>query len=104
MTAVLAEAGDTAEDPIPVAIETRRGLLFAALGASGRPIFAINPTVVARYRERHSLVRAESDNVDARTLAETCESMPILVCGNPRACRRRPLRREQSATGSYRAS
>lgn len=70
MTAVLSEAGDTAEDPIPVAIETPRGLLVAALRASGRPIFAINPMAVARYRERHSLARAKSDHVDARTLAD----------------------------------
>ena len=31
LTAMLAGAGDTAEDPIPVALETPRGLLVAAL-------------------------------------------------------------------------
>ena len=34
---LLAEAGDSTEDPIPVAIETPRGLLVAALRATGRP-------------------------------------------------------------------
>ena len=37
--AELAAAGDNAEAPIPVAIETPRGLLVAALRATGRPIF-----------------------------------------------------------------
>jgi transposase len=50
LAAMLAEAGDNAEDPIPVAIETPRGLLVAALRATGRPVYPINPMVVARYR------------------------------------------------------
>ena len=50
LLALLAEAGDTAEDPIPVAIETPRGLLVAALRETGRAIYAINPMAVARYR------------------------------------------------------
>ncbi|WP_378733280.1 IS110 family transposase [Nocardia brasiliensis] len=70
LTGLLAVAGDTVEDPIPVAIETPRGLLVAALRASGRPVFAINPMAVARYRERHSLSRAKSDHADAKTLAD----------------------------------
>ncbi|WP_433192147.1 IS110 family transposase [Nocardia sp. CA-107356] len=69
LTQLLADAGDTAEDPIPVAIETPRGLMVAALRASGRPVFAINPMAVARYRERHSMARAKSDHADAMTLA-----------------------------------
>ena len=52
LTAMLAEAGDDPKDPIPVAIEIPRGLLVAALRASGRPIYPINPMSVARYRER----------------------------------------------------
>ena len=38
---LLAEAGDSADEPIPVAIETSRGLLVAALRATGRAIYAI---------------------------------------------------------------
>lgn len=69
LTQLLADAGDTAEDPIPVAIETPRGLMVAALRAARRPVFAINPMAVARYRERHSVARAKSDHADAVTLA-----------------------------------
>ena len=43
LTGMLAEAGDSPEDPIPVAIETPRGLMVAVLRSSGRPVFAINP-------------------------------------------------------------
>lgn len=66
---LLAEAGDNPTDPIPVAIETPRGLLVAALRASGRPVFAINPMAVARYRERRTVAQSKSDHVDAMTLA-----------------------------------
>ena len=66
---LLTEHGDTAEDPIPVAIETSRGLLVACLRASGRPVYAINPLAVSRYRERHTVARAKSDHADALVLA-----------------------------------
>ena len=51
---LLAEYGDTPEAPVPVAIETPRGLLTACLRAAGRPVYPINPMAVARYRDRHS--------------------------------------------------
>ncbi|TCC55398.1 IS110 family transposase [Kribbella pittospori] len=69
LTAMLAEAGDTSVDPIPVAIETPRGLLVATLRATGRPVYSINPMAVARYRERHTVSRGKSDHADAMTLA-----------------------------------
>lgn len=69
LTTMLADAGDTEEAPIPVAIETSRGLLVAALRATGRLVYPINPMAVARYRERHSVARKKSDHVDAMTLA-----------------------------------
>src|SRR4029077_18961164 len=47
LTAMLAEAGDGPKDPTSVAIETPRGLLVAALRASDRPIYPINPMSVA---------------------------------------------------------
>jgi hypothetical protein len=47
LTELLADSGDSPEDPIPVAIETPRGLLVAALRGTGRPVFAINPMAVA---------------------------------------------------------
>lgn len=69
LTQLLSEHGDSEEHPIPVAIETSRGLLVACLRATGRPVFAINPLAVARYRDRHSVARKKSDAVDATALA-----------------------------------
>lgn len=69
LTALLAEHGDSEDAPIPVAIETSRGLLVACLRATGRPVFAINPLAVSRYRDRHSVARKKSDAVDAAALA-----------------------------------
>ncbi|MDQ1005629.1 hypothetical protein QFZ82_000113 [Streptomyces sp. V4I23] len=69
LTALLTEHGDSKEHPIPVAIETSRGLLVACLRATGRPVFAINPLAVARYRDRHSVARKKSDAIDAAALA-----------------------------------
>ncbi|MFD7284245.1 IS110 family transposase, partial [Streptomyces sp. NPDC059862] len=69
LLALLAEHGDTAENPIPVAIETSRGLLVACLRATGRPIYAINPMAAARYRDRHTVARKKSDHLDAMVLA-----------------------------------
>ncbi len=66
---LLATAGDTADDPIPVAIETPRGLLVSALRATQRPVYAINPMAVARYRERWTVARSKSDHADAMVLA-----------------------------------
>jgi transposase len=66
---MLAEAGDAPDDPIPVAIETPRGLLVAALRAAGRTIYPINPLAVARYRERYSPSGKKSDHADAMVLA-----------------------------------
>src|SRR5215207_9483606 len=68
-TAMLTAAGDSSEEPIPVAIETPRGLLVAVLRASGRPIYPINPLAVARYRQRTSVSGKKSDHVDAMALA-----------------------------------
>ena len=66
---LLAEAGDSPEEPVPVAIETARGLLVACLRASGRPVYPINPMAVARYRERHAVSGKKSDHADALVLA-----------------------------------
>jgi transposase len=66
---LLAEHGDTEEDPIPVAIETSRGLLVAVLRTGKRKVFAINPLAAARYRDRHSVSRKKSAPGDALVLA-----------------------------------
>jgi len=69
LAGLLAEHGDGAEDPIPVAIETPRGLLTACLRATGRKVYPINPMAVARYRDRHSVAGRKSDHGDAVVLA-----------------------------------
>src|SRR6266516_2155467 len=69
LVGLLGEHGDRQDDPIPVAIETPRGLLVACLRRTGRQIYAINPLSVARYRERHSVARTKYDRVDAKLLA-----------------------------------
>ncbi len=69
LLALLAEHGDSPEDPVPVAIETPRGLLVACLRATGRPVYPINPMAVARYRDRHSVAGKKSDHGDSFVLA-----------------------------------
>jgi transposase len=66
---LLTEAGDSPDEPMPVAIETARGLLVACLRATGRPVYAINPLAAARYRERHAVSGKKSDHADAVVLA-----------------------------------
>lgn len=66
---LLAEAGDTPENLIPVGIETDHGLLVSALRATGRTIYAINPLSASRYRARHQVSGAKSDAADAVMLA-----------------------------------
>jgi transposase len=65
----LVNAGDSEDNPIPVAIETPRGLLVAALRATRRRVYSINPMAVARYRERWTAARSKSDHADAVVLA-----------------------------------
>jgi hypothetical protein len=69
LLALLAEHGDTAGDPVPVAIETPRGLLVACLRATSRKVYPVNPMAVARYRDRHSIAGRKSDHGDAFVLA-----------------------------------
>ena len=66
---LLAGHGDSGDDPVPVAIETPRGLLTACLRATGRKVYPINPMAVARYRDRHSVAGRKSDHGDAVVLA-----------------------------------
>ena len=66
---LLAEHGDSAEDPVPVAIETPRGLLVACLRATGRKVYPVNPMATARYRDRHSVSGGKSDKGDSLVLA-----------------------------------
>lgn len=74
---LLAEVGDSAEAPIPVAIGTARGLMIACLPTTGRKVYSINPMAVARYRERHSVARAKSDHADAVRWRTFCALTPM---------------------------
>jgi hypothetical protein len=82
LLSLLAEHGDSAEDPIPVAIETPRGLLTACLRATGRKVYPINPMAVARYRDRHSIAGRKPGHGDAVVLANVLRTD---------ACAHRPL-------------
>ena len=84
---LLADAGDGAEEPIPVAIETARGLLVACLRTTGRKVYSINPMALARYRERRTVPRAKSDHPDAMALANILRTRryPPLA-RTPRGC------------------
>ncbi|MFC9609075.1 IS110 family transposase [Streptomyces niveus] len=75
---LLADHGDSVETPIPVAIETSRGLLVATLRQSARQIFAVNPMAASRYRDRHGVSRKKSDPGDALVLANIIRTdMPM---------------------------
>lgn len=65
---VAEHASEPAE--VVVGIELDRGLLVAALVASGYELYAINPLSVDRYRDRHRVSRAKSDPGDAKVLAD----------------------------------
>jgi transposase len=69
LLALLAEHGDSPDDPVPAAIETPRGLLVACLRAVGRPVYPVNPMAVARYRDRHSVSGKKSDHGDSAVLS-----------------------------------
>jgi transposase len=73
---LLAEAGDSCEHPIPVAIETDRGLWVGALRETGRAIYPINPLAASRYRARYAVSGAKSDATDAVLLANIIRTDP----------------------------
>lgn len=66
---MLADIGDHEQDPVPVAIETPRGLLIAALRSTERRGMRSTRLAVARYRERWTPARSKSDRADAMVLA-----------------------------------
>ncbi|GFG88144.1 hypothetical protein MBOU_01860 [Mycobacterium bourgelatii] len=76
MLTLLAEVGDSAEHPIPVGIETDRGLWVGALRETGRAIYPINPLAASRYRARYALSGAKSDATDAVLLANIIRTDP----------------------------
>lgn len=55
---------------VVVGIETDRGLWVQALVEAGYQLYAVNPLAASRYRERHVVSGAKSDDGDAKMLAE----------------------------------
>ena len=76
LLALLADHGAGPDQPVPIAMETSRGLLAAALLGAGYPLCPINPLAVARYRDRYSVSRAKSDAGDAFVLANILRTDP----------------------------
>lgn len=66
---LVADAMSEVDEPVVVGIETDRGLLVTSLIAAGYQVYAVNPMVASRYRDRHSIAGAKSDAGDARMLA-----------------------------------
>ncbi len=76
LAAVLAEHAAGSAEPVPVAIETAKGLLCAALRAAGYQLYPVNPLAVSRYRDRYSVSHAKSDPGDAYVLANILRTDP----------------------------
>jgi Transposase/Transposase IS116/IS110/IS902 family len=62
------DAAESAE--VVIGIETDRGPWVAALVAAGYSVFPVNPLQASRYRERHGVSGAKSDQGDAHMLAD----------------------------------
>ena len=68
--ALIADHQVDTDETVAVGIETDRGLLVTSLVAAGYEVYAVNPMVASRYRDRHSIAGAKSDAGDARMLAD----------------------------------
>ena len=61
---------DADEVEVVIGIETDRGPWVAALVAAGYTVFPVNPLQASRYRERHGVSGAKSDQGDSHMLAD----------------------------------
>jgi hypothetical protein len=61
---------DADEAEVVIGIETDRGPWVAALVAAGYTVFPVNPLQASRYRERHGVSGAKSDQGDSHMLAD----------------------------------
>jgi transposase len=61
---------DADEVEVVIGIETDRGPWVAALVAAGYTVFPVNPLQASRYRERHGVSGAKSDQGDSHVLAD----------------------------------
>ncbi len=56
---------------LPVSLERSEGLLVEHLQARGHRVFAVNPRIAARARERYRIASSKDDVFDAYVLADT---------------------------------
>ena len=61
---------DAGEVEVVIGIETDRGPWVAALVAAGYVVYPVNPLQASRYRERHGVSGAKSDQGDSHMLAD----------------------------------
>ena len=61
---------DAEDAEVVIGIETDRGPWVAALVAAGYVVFPVNPLQASRYRQRHGVSGAKSDQGDAHVLAD----------------------------------
>jgi transposase len=61
---------DAGDAEVVIGIETDRGPWVAALVAAGYVVFPVNPLQASRYRQRHGVSGAKSDQGDAHMLAD----------------------------------
>src|SRR6266700_3014737 len=64
------DAQDADRSQVLIGIETDRGLWVQALAAAGYTVYAVNPLQASRYRERHGVSGAKSDQGDSHMLAD----------------------------------
>ena len=62
--------GGDADAEVVIGIETDRGPWATALVAAGYTVYAVNPLLASRYRDRHGVSGAKSDAGDAHMLAD----------------------------------
>jgi transposase len=63
-------SGDADEVEVVIGIETDRGPWVAALVAAGYTVYPVNPLQASRYRQRHGVSGAKSDQGDSHMLAD----------------------------------
>src|SRR5512135_570859 len=61
---------DAGDAEVVIGIETDRGPWVAALIAAGYTVYPVNPLQASRYRERHGVSGAKSDEGDSHMLAD----------------------------------
>jgi len=62
--------GDGEDTEVVIGIETDRGPWVAALVAAGYTVYPVNPLQAARFRQRHGVSGAKSDDGDRHVLAD----------------------------------